>query len=162
VLTFDYLGALGASRSSRFSWCRGWDWCGARWRSDWPERAVAAVDHVAIREELAQRWRSAWPAAGAIALLGPGAGFGQKLTDTLDRVAVRRRGDLWRARRRTSACGDEMEDDYRLHLNSHLQFSSRDEYRYHEALVHPGLASLAVRSTRWCSAAAMGWPCARC
>jgi spermidine synthase len=33
-------------------------------------------------------------------------------------------------------------DDIRLHLNSHLQFSSRDEYRYHEALVHPGLASV--------------------
>jgi spermidine synthase len=33
-------------------------------------------------------------------------------------------------------------DDLRLFLNGHLQFSSRDEYRYHEALVHPGLASL--------------------
>jgi spermidine synthase len=33
-------------------------------------------------------------------------------------------------------------DDLRLFLNSHLQFSSRDEYRYHEALVHPGLASV--------------------
>src|SRR5262245_41514132 len=34
-------------------------------------------------------------------------------------------------------------DDLRLFLNSHLQFSSRDEYRYHEALVHPGLAAVA-------------------
>jgi len=33
-------------------------------------------------------------------------------------------------------------DDLRLFLSSHLQFSSRDEYRYHEALVHPGLASV--------------------
>jgi spermidine synthase len=32
--------------------------------------------------------------------------------------------------------------DLRLFLNSHLQFSSRDEYRYHEALAHPGPASL--------------------
>lgn len=32
-------------------------------------------------------------------------------------------------------------DDLRLFLNGHLQFSSRDEYRYHEALVHPGLAA---------------------
>jgi len=30
--------------------------------------------------------------------------------------------------------------DLRLHLNGNLQFSSRDEYRYHEALVHPALA----------------------
>lgn len=33
-------------------------------------------------------------------------------------------------------------DDIRLHLNGNLQFSSKDEYRYHEALVHPGLAAL--------------------
>jgi len=33
-------------------------------------------------------------------------------------------------------------DDLRLHLNGNLQFSARDEYRYHEALVHPGLARL--------------------
>jgi spermidine synthase len=36
-------------------------------------------------------------------------------------------------------------DDVRLYLSSHLQFSSRDEYRYHEALVHPGLAAIAAR-----------------
>lgn len=33
-------------------------------------------------------------------------------------------------------------EDYRLFLNGNLQFSSRDEYRYHEALVHPGLSRL--------------------
>jgi spermidine synthase len=33
-------------------------------------------------------------------------------------------------------------NDLRLFLNAHLQFSSRDEYRYHEALIHPGLASI--------------------
>ena len=32
--------------------------------------------------------------------------------------------------------------DLRLFLNGNLQFSSRDEYRYHEALVHPGLAAV--------------------
>jgi len=35
-------------------------------------------------------------------------------------------------------------DDIRLFLNSHLQFSSRDEYRYHEALIHPGLSAVAA------------------
>ena len=33
-------------------------------------------------------------------------------------------------------------DDLRLYLNGNLQFSSRDEYRYHESLVHPGLSRL--------------------
>ena len=35
----------------------------------------------------------------------------------------------------------QWKDDLRLFLNNNLQFSSRDEYRYHEALVHPGLAA---------------------
>jgi spermidine synthase len=38
-------------------------------------------------------------------------------------------------------------DDLRLFLNSHLQFSSRDEYRYHESLIHPGLAAVPVPRT---------------
>jgi spermidine synthase len=38
-------------------------------------------------------------------------------------------------------------DDLRLYINGNLQFSSRDEYRYHEALVHPAMESFAgVRS----------------
>lgn len=32
--------------------------------------------------------------------------------------------------------------DLRLYLNGNLQFSSRDEYRYHEALVHIGLSQI--------------------
>jgi spermidine synthase len=32
--------------------------------------------------------------------------------------------------------------DWRLYLNGNLQFSSADEYRYHEALVHPALARI--------------------
>ncbi|WP_128331216.1 polyamine aminopropyltransferase [Apibacter sp. HY039] len=31
-------------------------------------------------------------------------------------------------------------NEYRLYLNNNLQFSSADEYRYHEALVHPAMS----------------------
>lgn len=37
--------------------------------------------------------------------------------------------------------------DIRLYLNNNLQFSSKDEYRYHESLVHPAM-SLAPRIDR--------------
>ncbi|MBX3666801.1 MAG: polyamine aminopropyltransferase [Rhodocyclaceae bacterium] len=33
-------------------------------------------------------------------------------------------------------------DDLRLYINGNLQFSSRDEHRYHEALIHPALQAL--------------------
>lgn len=36
-------------------------------------------------------------------------------------------------------------DDLRLYLNGSLQFSSRDEYRYHEALVHPAMSAALSR-----------------
>lgn len=34
------------------------------------------------------------------------------------------------------------EESIQLHLNGNLQFNSRDEYRYHESLIHPGLQAL--------------------
>ncbi len=34
---------------------------------------------------------------------------------------------------------------FQLYLNGHLQFNSTDEYRYHEALVHPALSPLKSR-----------------
>jgi spermidine synthase len=57
-------------------------------------------------------------------------------------------GRAWPVRRRDRVChhhalpapGDHRwKDDLRLYINGNLQFSSRDEYRYHEALVHPVL-----------------------
>lgn len=38
----------------------------------------------------------------------------------------------------------ESEQGFRLYLNGHLQFNSMDEYRYHEALVHPALSPLSA------------------
>lgn len=41
----------------------------------------------------------------------------------------------------------QWKDDLRLYLNGNLQFSSLDEHRYHEALVHPAMQNLpAARS----------------
>ncbi len=42
--------------------------------------------------------------------------------------------------------GDE--EGFQLYLNGHLQFSSPDEYRYHEALVHPAVGSALDRASR--------------
>ena len=95
-----------------------------------------------FREQLpARRWLAvqSWSAFALLALGFAGAGQLTNLAEThlyadeivhaettpYQRIVVTR----WR-------------DDLRLHLNGNLQFSSHDEYRFHEALVHPGLASL--------------------
>lgn len=36
----------------------------------------------------------------------------------------------------------QAENEMKLFLNGNLQFSSRDEYRYHESLVHPAMAAM--------------------
>lgn len=38
------------------------------------------------------------------------------------------------------------DDDVRLYIDGHIQFSERDEYRYHEYLVHPAMAVEGKRS----------------
>ncbi len=85
-----------------------------------------------------RRWRwpltLAWPLAALAAwLIVP---LGDRIEDSLydDPVVGRRQTRHQRivlTRRR---------DDLRLFLDGNLQFSSLDEYRYHEALVHPALA----------------------
>ncbi|MCP4601011.1 MAG: spermidine synthase [Proteobacteria bacterium] len=45
-------------------------------------------------------------------------------------------------RRRRNPFVEGEGDDFRLFLDGDLQFSSVDEYRYHEALVHPGMSAV--------------------
>ena len=52
-------------------------------------------------------------------------------------------------------------DDLRLYINGNLQFSSRDEHRYHEALVHPGLLALPWARNVLVLGGGDGWRCAR-
>ena len=143
VLTFDYLGALGASLIfpifvvPRLGLVRGALAFGLL------NALVALWTTWLFREELAQRLAQRLACGGAIALLGLGLVYGQKLTDTLDASLYADEVILARTTPYQRIVVTKWKDDYRLHLNSHLQFSSRDEYRYHEALVHPGLASLA-------------------
>jgi spermidine synthase len=62
--------------------------------------------------------------------VGEQAGYGEPVvyakSSRFQRIVLTRRGD-----------------DLRLYLNGNLQFSSRDEYRYHEALVHPVMGRVA-------------------
>jgi len=143
VLTFDYLGALGASLIfpiyvvPRLGLVRGALAFGLL------NALVALWTTWLFRNDLRQRLMQRLACGGAIALLGLGLVFGQRLTDTLDASLYADTVILARTTPYQRIVVTKWRDDYRLHLNSHLQFSSRDEYRYHEALVHPGLASLA-------------------
>jgi spermidine synthase len=142
VLTFDYLGALGASLLF----------------------PLVLVPHVgliraAILFGLLNAAVALWTTFLLKDLLGP-----KRMLRVLSVVVIAALGAGWFAADRILALGESTlyaddvvlakntpyqrivltawKDDLRLFLNSHLQFSSRDEYRYHEALVHPGLAAM--------------------
>jgi len=142
VLTFDYLGALGASLIfpiyvvPRLGLVRGALAFGLL------NALVALWTTYLFQGDLRQRLAQRMACLGAIALLGLGLAYGQKITDTADAGLYADEIILARTTPYQRIVVTKWKDDYRLHLNSHLQFSSRDEYRYHEALVHPGLAAL--------------------
>jgi len=94
-----------------------------------------------FRAEL-RAWRSlAWACALSLALL-LGAMFQAETLSTWaedrfygDHIVVRESSDYQRVVVTDSRAGT------RLFLNGNLQFHSRDEYRYHESLVHPAMAA---------------------
>ena len=142
VLTFDYLGALAVSVLFPLLLAPHLGMMRTGLLFGLLNVAVAFWALHLFREQLPARRALAVQAGGAFALLLAGfAGAGQlaSLAEShlyadeivhaestpYQRIVVTR----WR-------------DDMRLFLNNNLQFSSHDEYRYHEALVHPGLISL--------------------
>jgi len=82
----------------------------------------------------------------ALAVLGAGLWKGQAVTTLAEEGMYADPIILTRDTRYQRIVLTSWKDDLRLYLNGHLQFASRDEYRYHEGLVHPGLAALPSRA----------------
>ena len=143
VLTFDYLGALAASllfpillapRLGVVRTCLLFGLLNA---------VVAAATAWLFRRQSPQIGAMKFQCAAAIGLLLAGFAYAERLTNLAE-------GELYadeiiyaRSSPYQRIVITRWKDDVRLFLNGHLQFSSRDEYRYHEALVHPGLQSIA-------------------
>jgi len=142
VLTFDYIGALAASLlfpillAPRLGVVRTALLFGLM------NALVAAGTAWLFRHQLAQLRYMLVQCFLAVALLGGGLIYAERLTALAE-------GELYadeiiyaKSSSYQRIVITRWKDDVRLFLNNHLQFSSRDEYRYHEALVHPGLQSL--------------------
>ena len=143
VLSLDYLGALAASLLFPL-------WLVPRvglMRSSFVFGALNVLVavwtcHVFRRHH--RRPRLTLQAYGALAVLLVGAVFSDDLTSWSERrlyddPVVLSRASPYQRIVLTSGTGG-----VRLFLNGNLQLSSLDEYRYHEALVHPGLAAVAA------------------
>jgi spermidine synthase len=142
VLTFDYLGALGASLLFPLILVPKLGLVRSAILFGIVNAAVALWSTWLFREHLP---RVAWQRGMCIltlAALGVGMVGAQWVTDTADSALYSDEVIMARTTPYQRLVVTRWKEDVRLYLNSHLQFSSRDEYRYHEALVHPGLASI--------------------
>jgi len=141
ILTFDYLGALGASLLfplllvPRLGLVRSAILFGIL------NAAVALWSTWIFLHHLPRPFPLRAACILGLAILGAGMFGAEKVTTLAEQNLYADEVILARSTRYQRIIVTRFKDDLRLFLNSHLQFSSRDEYRYHEALVHPGLAA---------------------
>ena len=142
VLTFDYLGALGASLLFPLVLIPHLGLVRAALLFGLINVAVALWTTVLLKDLLGNRRLLQAFAIAALAALGYGWAVADRTMALGESTLYADDVILARSTPYQRIVLTAWKDDLRLFLNSHLQFSSRDEYRYHEALVHPGLASL--------------------
>lgn len=142
VLTFDYLGALVASIAFPLWLVPKLGLVRAAILFGLVNAGVALWSTFLFRERLPRLGALRLASVAVLALLGGGMAAAEWITATADAELYADEVIFARDTRYQRIVVTRWKDDLRLFLNSHLQFSSRDEYRYHEALVHPGLAAL--------------------
>ena len=141
VLTFDYLGALAVALAFPLLFVPHLGLIRTGLFFGLLNAAVAVWALFLFRSQL-RRWRAhALACAAVVAVLGAAMLGADHLTTWAedrfygDAIVLRENSDYQRIVVTAGPAG------VRLYLNGNLQFHSRDEYRYHEALVHPAMAA---------------------
>jgi spermidine synthase len=141
VLTFDYLGALAASLAFPIILVPTLGLVRSAMLFGMINAAVALWSVWLFRDSLGARRLLAGACVVVLALLGAGMVGADRITNLAEDSIYSDDVVFSRSTRYQRIVLTAWKDDLRLWLNAHLQFSSRDEYRYHEALVHPGLSA---------------------
>ena len=141
VLTFDYLGALVVALAFPLLFVPHLGLIRTGVFFGLLNAAVAVWALLLFRSELRRFRLQAAACAGVVAVLGATMIGADHITTWAedrfygDNVVLRESSDYQRIVVTSGPAG------VRLFLNGNLQFHSRDEYRYHEALVHPAMAA---------------------
>lgn len=145
VLTFDYLGALGASLLFPIVLVPYLGLVRSALLFGFINAAVAMWGTYLFRHQITHAGYLRAACIAVLAILGAGMATGDRVIAMADDQLYADEVIFTRQTKYQRIVLTKWKDDLRLFLNGHLQFSSRDEYRYHEALVHPGLASIPAR-----------------
>lgn len=140
VLSWDYIGALVGSLAFPILLLPTLGLIGASLSVGLVNLAVALAAIYVMRKELARPWAYA-TGAGLVALALVGMLFGARgLEHYLDRQLYRDQIIYSEQTPYQKLVVTRWRDDVRLFIDGNIQFSSVDEYRYHEALVHVPMA----------------------
>ena len=142
VLTFDYLGALIASLLFPIVLAPKLGLVRTCFLFGMMNVAVAGWTAWMFHDELPRFASLLRQVAVATMLLLAGFVYAERLTAYAEQGLYADEVIFARSSRYQRIVLTHWRDDLRLFLNGHLQFSSRDEYRYHEALIHPALGAL--------------------
>jgi spermidine synthase len=141
VLTFDYLGALVVAVAFPLLFVPHLGLVRTGLFFGLLNTAVAIWALFLFRAELRQFAAHAWACVGVLLVLTATMWGADRLTTWAedrfygDDIIVRESSDYQRVVVTAGSAG------IRLFLNGNLQFHSRDEYRYHETLVHPAMSA---------------------
>ncbi|MBI3563775.1 MAG: polyamine aminopropyltransferase [Elusimicrobia bacterium] len=142
VLTMDYLGALIASVLFPLLLVPKLGLLNTALFFGLINVGVAAATLALFKEQIHERTGLRALCAVAAVALSLGLVFSKQ-------IAAKAEGDMYadevvfaRTTRYQRIVLTRWKDDWRLFLNANLQFSTMDEYRYHEALVHPALSAV--------------------
>lgn len=142
VLTFDYLGALGASILFPILLVPKLGLVRSALLFGILNAAVALWSTYLFQDQLRRPAGLRLGCVVVLVALFGGMGLSERISASADDQLYADEVIFSRTTRYQRIVLTKWKDDLRLFLNSHLQFSSRDEYRYHEALVHPGLSAI--------------------
>ncbi|HUS06342.1 MAG TPA: polyamine aminopropyltransferase [Bryobacteraceae bacterium] len=142
VLTFDYLGALGASLLFPLLLVPKLGLVRSALLFGMINAAVALWSTFLFRNQIARSGALRGICALVLVALTAGMFGAEAISAAADNNLYADEVIFSRQTRYQRIVLTKWKDDIRLFLSSHLQFSSRDEYRYHEALVHPGLSAV--------------------
>ena len=142
VLTFDYLGALGVSIAFPLLLAPRLGLIRTAFLFGIMNAAVALWAVWLFRERLRRPAIVAGRCAAVLAILGGGFVFAEQLTRLTEEQLYSDQIVHAESSRAQRIVVTRWRDDLRLYLNGNLQFSSLDEYRYHESMVHPALAAM--------------------
>lgn len=142
VLTFDYLGALAVSLLFPLLLAPRLGLARTAFLFGMMNAGVALWAAWSFQAQLQRAKRRLVTGAAVVGLLVAGFMVSEPLTQWAERGLFGDEIIYAKSTPYQRLVLTRWKDDLRLYINSNLQFSSRDERRYHEALVHPVMNQL--------------------